>query len=96
MSTPTTIEPSFSTTFNKAPVLSNTSIAVGFPEISITDRSPFSPIASKQTSKIGVPFATLVPFVKSSVNHENVISPGLGLPIFEAAKFAKFRFTASA
>ena len=87
-------EPSSSFTVIVAPLISDTSIVVGTPDISITDTSPSFPIASKHNSNIAVPSATVVPFAKSSVNQEKVISPAVGLPIFEAFRFAKFKLAA--
>ena len=87
-------EPSTSFTVIVDPVISDTSINVGSPDTSITDTSPSFPIASKHNSNIAVPSATVVPFAKSSVNHEKVISPAPGLPMFAAVKFAKFKLAA--
>ena len=73
------------------PAALEASIAVGVPLTSNVEVTS-EPVTSKQRSKIAVPSATVVPSTKSSVNHENVMFPALGLPMLEAFKFAKFKF----
>ena len=80
---PIITEPSILLSGNIIPLASEISIGVGEPP-TVRGVVTSDPTTSKHSWNRLVPSATVVPATKSSLNHEKVISPGLGFPIPDA------------
>ena len=88
---PIITEPSILLSGNIMPLASEISIGVGEPP-TVSGVVTSEPTTSKHNWNKLVPSATVVPATRSSLNHEKVISPGLGFPIPDAWRLARFIF----
>ena len=88
---PISTDPSIPFNGRIIPDASDTSIGVGVP-LTVNGVVTSEPTTSKHNWNKLVPSDTVVPAAKSSLNHDTVIFPALGLPIPDACKFARLIF----